>query len=71
MSPHAVATATRITILERDTARYELELLDHEKRLQTAETSLAVIATRIGVYAAVGSCIGGAIVAGVVALILG
>jgi hypothetical protein len=64
-----ISDATRIVILERDSSRHELELHNHEERIQTVEKSQAVMAARFALSGAFGSFIGGGIVALAVALI--
>lgn len=55
--------ATRMYAVERDSARHELELLDHDKRLNTVERRVDVMAARIAIYASLGAFIGGGAVA--------
>lgn len=61
--------ATRVYAVERDLARHELDIHDHDARLKTTEQTVAVMAARIGIYAALGSLIGGAVVSAVAAIV--
>lgn len=63
--------ATRMYAVERDNSRHELELVDHDKRLNTVERHVDVIAARIAIYATLGAVIGGTAAAGVARLIFG
>lgn len=59
--PTKLPVSSQVALVWQDVARHEKTLGDHSKRLRAAETGIAVLAVRVGIYAAVGSCVGGAI----------
>lgn len=55
----APSIPTRMYATERDLARHDLELVDHDKRINTAERRLDVIYARVAIYATLGAFVGG------------
>jgi hypothetical protein len=61
------AAGTRLRLLEADADIAEDRINDQEARHEALERLVTTLATRVGIYAAIGSLIGGALVAGVAA----
>jgi len=56
---------TRVVILDRESARHEVSLREHEHRIDRGESRIDVMAAKIGIYAALGACLGGSFVSAV------
>lgn len=55
----APSVPTRMYAVERDLSRHELELVDHDKRLNVTERRVDVIYARVAIYATIGAFVGG------------
>lgn len=62
--------ATRVTLVERDSARHELDILRLDEAVATVRSDVAVIGTRLGIYAAIGAAAGGLLASATAAAVI-
>jgi hypothetical protein len=62
--------ATRLTVVERDSARHEIDILHLHEGFTKVKSDVAVLGTRLGIYAAIGAAIGGVLASAVAAAVI-
>ena len=71
MSPTPINHAAVLQILVKDNDRHEVDISQLQADLVSLKVTIASLATKVGIYAAIGAALGGAAIGAVVTLIMG